>query len=89
MRAVLTSKGQITLPKPIRDQLGLEAGTALDFVVEPDGSLRARPLKRGADGLFGLLRDPDDVPGTIEEMDAAVDGHLRGEDERCDAGNGS
>lgn len=31
MKSVLTSKGQITLPKTIRDRLGLKAGDVLDF----------------------------------------------------------
>jgi len=32
-------------------------GTELDFQAEPDGSLRARVLARGADSLFGLLHE--------------------------------
>jgi AbrB family looped-hinge helix DNA binding protein len=31
MKSILTSKGQITLPKPIRDRLGLKEGDALEF----------------------------------------------------------
>ena len=44
MLVSITSKGQLTLPKGIRDQLGLVFGSKLDFSIEPDGSLRARPL---------------------------------------------
>ena len=31
MKSVLTSKGQITLPKDVRDRLGLKAGDVLEF----------------------------------------------------------
>lgn len=41
--ATLTSKGQVTIPKRIRDQLGLEAGTEVEFVLDDDGSLHVRP----------------------------------------------
>lgn len=41
--ATLTSKGQVTIPKRIRDELGLEAGTEVEFILDDDGSLRVRP----------------------------------------------
>ena len=45
MIATLTSKGQITLPKGIRDQLGLLSGARLDFVALADGSIIAKLVK--------------------------------------------
>lgn len=85
MLATLTSKGQITLPKEIRDQLGLVVGSKLDFSIEADGSLRARPQRRGAADLFGLLCNPARVASTIEQMNEAVGQHLAKDDERiCD-----
>jgi len=41
--ATLTSKGQVTIPKRIRDKLGLEAGTEVEFILDDDGSLHVRP----------------------------------------------
>ena len=41
--ATLTSKGQVTIPKRIREKLGLEAGTEVEFILDDDGSLRVRP----------------------------------------------
>jgi AbrB family looped-hinge helix DNA binding protein len=37
-RATVTSKGQITVPKAIRDLLRLHAGDRVDFVVQDDGN---------------------------------------------------
>lgn len=44
MKATLGRRGLVTIPKACRDQLGLEAGTVLDFGVE-DGVLVARKVQ--------------------------------------------
>jgi antitoxin PrlF len=44
MKATLTSKGQVTIPKPCRDKLGLKTGTLLDFEAV-DGVLIARQVQ--------------------------------------------
>ena len=43
--ARITSKGQITIPKQVRERLGVEPGDALDFHFE-DGRLEVRPVRR-------------------------------------------
>lgn len=40
--AALTSKGQTTIPKPIRDSLGMKAGDRLSFTLMPDGVVVTR-----------------------------------------------
>ena len=89
MLATITSKGQLTLPKEIRDQLGLVVGNKLDFIIEADGSLRVRPLRRGAADLFGLLHDPDRAASTVEQMNEAVGQWLAKDDERVRASSGT
>lgn len=37
MPATVTSKGQVTIPKPVRDRLGIVAGSAVDFELDADG----------------------------------------------------
>jgi AbrB family looped-hinge helix DNA binding protein len=68
----LTSKGQITIPKAIRERLGLEEGDVLDFVVAEDGGIAVRPRGRRA-GAGGALRDlAPGRPVSVPEMRRAV-----------------
>jgi AbrB family looped-hinge helix DNA binding protein len=77
--ATLTSKGQTTIPKEIRDRLGLEPGDKLDFVVEADGRVVLRPATRDVRELRGMLRRRGRKPVSLEEMDRAIgEGALRG-----------
>lgn len=73
MLATLTSKGQVTLPKEIRERLGLTAGSRLDFSIDDNGELRIRPVATTALGLAGLLRRPGQPPVTVEQMNDAVE----------------
>ncbi|NRF68848.1 AbrB/MazE/SpoVT family DNA-binding domain-containing protein [Aquincola sp. S2] len=68
----VSDKGQVTLPKSLRDQLGIGPGTRLQFSIDGDGQLRAQVLSRGAVGLFGLLAKPGERARSLDEMDAAV-----------------
>jgi antitoxin PrlF len=77
MFATLTSKGQITLPKEIRDRLGLDAGSMLDFQVLPDNTISARAVKPDARRVRGLLKSPHAGPLTVVQMDEGIGKHLR------------
>ena len=46
MSTTMTVKGQVTIPKDLRDHLGLHAGDQVDFVFADDGSVRLQPLRR-------------------------------------------
>jgi antitoxin PrlF len=72
--ATLTSKGQLTLPKPIRDLLKLNPGDAVDFVVAADGTVQVRAGRFDVRDLRGLLKKPGRKPITIEQMDDALRG---------------
>ncbi len=50
MPTTVTTKGQVTIPKPVRDFLRIEAGTAVDFLVGEDGRVTLRVAGRGAEG---------------------------------------
>jgi AbrB family looped-hinge helix DNA binding protein len=72
MLATVTDKGQVTVPKEIRDRTGIAPGSRLDFEVQDDGTLRVRVLNRGAANLFGLVQRTGVKPRSIEEMDAGI-----------------
>jgi antitoxin PrlF len=77
MFATLTSKGQITLPKQIRDLLGIDAGALLDFQVLEDHTITARLVKPDARRIRGLLKSPHATALTVAQMDEAVSKQLR------------
>ena len=70
--ATVTSKGQITIPKPIRDLLKVQAGDVLDFVVDDRQQVVIRAGTVDIRELKGLLHRPGRRPVTLEEMDAAI-----------------
>ena len=70
MQTTITSKGQVTLPKPIRDQLHLRPGDKIDFALEGDG-LRVTPVTASVTQLKGMVPKPA-APVSLEEMDAAI-----------------
>ncbi len=85
MLTTLTSKGQMTLPKAVRDDLNLKPGDQID-VVKEGGRYVLRPRNRSADELYGILQRPGDAPMTTKEMDDAVGLALSEEDELSRAG---
>ena len=68
--ATLTSKGQTTIPKDIRDALGLKPKDRIHYTLMPDGTVIMRAKTRSILELQGLLHDPERKTVTIEEMRA-------------------
>lgn len=69
--ATMTTKGQITVPKEIRDALRLHPGDRVDFVLGKDGTATLRPAKRSLLDLCGMLKY-DGPPVTIEQMNEDI-----------------
>jgi AbrB family looped-hinge helix DNA binding protein len=69
MKATLGERGQITIPKPVRDRLGLKPGQRLDVT---DEAGRVVLVKLTDDGpvmrRVGSLKLPRSVDEVIEEM---------------------
>jgi len=55
--AKITSKGQITVPKKIRELMSVESGDQLAFEVDREGVVRITPVKANAIPLKGFLAD--------------------------------
>lgn len=53
--ATLTSKGQTTIPKPIRDGLGMKAGDKMRFTLMPDGVVIMRLKNKHFSDVAGML----------------------------------
>lgn len=54
LEATVTSKGQITLPKRLRERLGLKRGSRIRFRVDPDGGLRGEPVLFELEDLWAI-----------------------------------
>ena len=70
--ATITSKGQITIPKELRDTLHLRAGHRLDFELREDGNVLVRPRTLDFAKLRGIVKSKRRTPVSLEEMDAAI-----------------
>ena len=69
--ATLTTKGQATIPKTVRDALGLEAGDRVDFV-DTDKGILLVPAKRDLKSLRGMFKGRRPKPATLEEIKRAI-----------------
>ena len=72
----VTTKGQVTVPEPVRAQLRLEAGDRLDWEPQPDGSFNVRKVRGKLSDLVGMLGTPASS-ATLEEMDKGIADYLR------------
>lgn len=69
--AVVTSKGQITIPKTVRDGLGVDTGDRVEFVEREKGVYTVVAATRDVRELKGLIPKPA-KPVSVEDMKRAV-----------------
>lgn len=67
----MTSKGQVTFPKPIRDTLRLRPGDKIEFRLVEDGSLLVTPVTAPVTRLKGMVPRPK-APLGLDTIDDAV-----------------
>lgn len=70
--ATITTEGQVTIPKEIRDYLNLNTGSKVDFVIDENGTVKLIPLNVPIQSLSGILQRPGMKSATLEEMEAAI-----------------
>ena len=67
--SAITAKGQTTLPKPVREALGVGAGDRVRYVIL-DNEVQVLPV-RPVGRLFGALKH-DGPPVTLEDIERAI-----------------
>ena len=70
-KSKITSKGRTTLPKSVREALGVSQGDYVRYVILDEG-VRVLPM-RSIKSLFGALKSQySGPPATLEDMDRAI-----------------
>ncbi len=73
--STMTVKGQVTIPKAVRERLGLEPGMAVEFVMDDDGRVTVRKAGGAAPvSRFAALRGSLDAPLSTDEILALTRG---------------
>jgi antitoxin PrlF len=69
MKSVVSERGQVTIPKALRDRLGIRAGEVLDFE-EDHGRLVGRKVAGGdpVDAVYGVIRLPGGTDAFIADL---------------------
>jgi antitoxin PrlF len=70
--ATMTSKGQTTIPKAVRDYLNLKPGDQISYTIEDGGRVVLRAKNRSLKDLAGILKRPGQKTLTVEEMNEAI-----------------
>ena len=69
--ATITSKGQITIPKKVREGLHVDAGDKIEFVKLQDNRYEIVAATRNIQQLKGIIKSHQQ-PVSLEEMNAAI-----------------
>jgi len=72
--STLTSKGQMTLPKFIRDHLGVDTGDKLEFIIDVSGHVFISPKTLSIDDIFGLFEKKQGI--SVEDMNLTIKNKL-------------
>ena len=70
--ATLTSKGQTTIPKDVREGLSLKAGDKLDFHLLSNASVNLRVRRGSLDDFIGVLNEPGRKAMTGADVKTAI-----------------
>lgn len=72
MKAVVTSKGQVTIPIMIRTKAKISSGSQLDFQIEEDGTLKVSLLNQDISQLKGMVKSKRSKPVSLKEMKKVI-----------------
>lgn len=73
VEATVTSKGQVTLPKALRDHLGIQTGSRIRFSLAPNGGFQASRVLYDLEDLWKMTDQAGKTKGvmTFAEMNEA------------------
>jgi AbrB family looped-hinge helix DNA binding protein len=71
-KAIVSSKGQVVIPRKLREMLGIHAGLELVLNVRKDGVIEMKPSERTIDMFFGRCKRSNESSMSISEMDDAI-----------------
>jgi AbrB family looped-hinge helix DNA binding protein len=72
VQARLTGKGQVTIPKTIRDYLHIDTGSKIDFVIDENGEVKIISLNIALESLSGILHRPRMKAVSLADMEEAI-----------------
>jgi AbrB family looped-hinge helix DNA binding protein len=75
--ATITSKGQVTIPKKIRDKLGLKPGDMLNFELESANTVVVTAKKKHFNEAYGMLYRENQEPKSDEEINEGIVEYLK------------
>jgi AbrB family looped-hinge helix DNA binding protein len=66
----ITERGQVTIPKALRDRFGLHPEVEVELVPGTDGVLIQKRSRKGhpVDAVYGVLHRPGDADAYVEEV---------------------
>ena len=71
--STLTSKGQITIPKSLRESMSIDTGDKIEFIINENNEVVIKPITKKAIDVFGQLsKYKKDKPISIEKMNEAI-----------------
>lgn len=75
--ATLSSKGQITIPKEIREEFRLREGDTIEFTRTAGGTFELRPKRVPFEAVAGILKKLGRSPLRPADKDAAIEAHMK------------
>lgn len=75
--ATLTTKGQVTIPKQIRESLKLHTGDKIEIIVTENREAIIRPISKKVDDVFGKLYQSNRKTVSVEAMNNAIKNRMK------------
>jgi AbrB family looped-hinge helix DNA binding protein len=75
--ATLTTKGQVTIPKQVREALKLHTGDKIEIIVTKNREALIRPISKKVDDVFSKLYKPTRKSVSVDSMNEAIKNRMK------------